>query len=84
MFQVFRAFEYSRVHISLNEVFSKILKIPSIVQKKMIPHMKAFGLSNKMKQKKSKIKKNQNDRLKKRSFSSSANSQYFFVDWSSG
>ena len=35
--------------------------------------MKAFGLFNKMKQ------KNQNGRLKKRSFSSSANSQYFFV-----
>jgi hypothetical protein len=43
---------YSRVHISLDEVFSKILKKPSIVQKKMIPHMKAFGLLNKMKQKK--------------------------------
>ena len=28
---------YSRVHISLDEVFSKILKKPSIVQ---IPHMK--------------------------------------------
>ena len=41
---------YSRVHISLDEVFSKILKKPSIVQKKMIPHMKAFGLFNKMKQ----------------------------------
>jgi hypothetical protein len=42
---------YSRVHISSDEVFSKILKKPSIVQKKMIPHMKAFGLFNKMKQK---------------------------------
>jgi hypothetical protein len=40
---------YSRVHISSDEVFSKILKKPSIVQKKMIPHMKAFGLFNKMK-----------------------------------
>ena len=46
---------YSRVHISSDEVFSKILKKPSIVQKKMIPHMKAFGLFNKMKQKKFKI-----------------------------
>jgi hypothetical protein len=36
--------------------------------------MKAFGLFNKMKQ-----KKNQNGRLKKRSFSSSANSQYSFM-----
>ena len=41
---------YSRVHISSDEVFSKILKKPSIVKKKMIPHMKAFGLFNKMKQ----------------------------------
>ena len=46
--------KYSRVHISWNEVFSKILKKPSIVQKKMMPHMKAFGLFNKMKQKSSK------------------------------
>jgi hypothetical protein len=68
------------VHISSDEVFSKILKKPSIVQKKMIPHMKAFGLFNKMKQKKKIFKKLiQNGRLKKRSFSSSANSQYFFV-----
>jgi hypothetical protein len=42
----------SRVHISSDEVFSKILKKPSIVQKKMLPHMKAFGLFDKMKQKK--------------------------------
>ena len=54
---------YSRVHISSNEVFSKILKKPSIVQKKMIPHMKVFGLFNKMKQ-----KKFQNGSLKKGHF----------------
>ena len=54
---------YSRVHISLDEVFSKILKKQLIVQKKMIPHMKAFGLFNKMKQ-----KKNQNGCLKKGHF----------------
>jgi hypothetical protein len=42
--------------------------------------MKAFGLFNKTKQNKKKIeKKNKNGRLKKRSFSSSDNSQYFFV-----
>jgi hypothetical protein len=45
---------YSRVHISSDEVFSKILKKPSIVQKKMIPHMNAFGLFNKIKKKKKK------------------------------
>ena len=32
---------YSCVHISSDEVFSKILKKPSIVKKNMIPHMKA-------------------------------------------
>ena len=40
---------YSRVHISSDEVFSKILKKSSIVQKKIMPHMKAFGIFNKMK-----------------------------------
>ena len=43
----FDATKYSRVHISSDEVFSKILKKPSILQKKMIPHMKAFGLLKK-------------------------------------
>ena len=42
--------DYSRVHISSDEVFSKILEKPSIVPKKMIPHMKAFGFFDKMKQ----------------------------------
>ena len=43
--------------------------------------MKAFDLFNKMKQKNKKKseKKIQNGRLKKTSFSSSANSQYFFM-----
>jgi hypothetical protein len=60
---------YSRVHITSDEVFSQILKKPSIVPKKMIPHMNAFSLFNKMKQKKKKSeKKNQNGRLKKRHF----------------
>ena len=47
---------YSRVHFSSDEVFSKILKKPSIVQKKMIPHMKASGILNKIKHKKKEIK----------------------------
>ena len=62
---------YSRVHISLDEVFSKILKKQLIVQKKMIPHMKAFGLFNKMKQMFFFVffeKKIQNGRLKKGNF----------------
>ena len=33
---------YSRVHKSWNSFFSKILEKPSIVQKKMLPHIKAW------------------------------------------
>ena len=52
---------YSRKYgISSDEVFFNILKKPSIVQKKVMPHMKAFGLFDKMKQ-----KKFQNGRLTK-------------------
>ena len=36
---------YSRVQKSWNEVFFKILKKPSIVQKKMIPHIKGLDFS---------------------------------------
>ena len=71
---------YSRVHISWNEVFSKILNKPSIVQKWMIPHMKAFSLfidKNKKKISKNPITKNK--KQNKMSFSSSANSQYFLT-----
>jgi hypothetical protein len=49
---------YSRVHISSDEVFSKILRKLSIVQKKMIPHMKAkVFFSGKKKKRKKKIQK---------------------------
>ena len=34
-----------RVHKSLDSFFSKILEKPSIVQKKMIPHMKGLRFS---------------------------------------
>ena len=61
---------YNRVNISSDEVFSKILKKPSIIQKKMMPYMKAFGLFNKMKKKKIQ-KKIQNGWLKKAHFSKS-------------
>ena len=58
---------YSRVHISSDEVFSKILKKPSIVQKKMMPHMKAFGLFNKIKQKiQKKIQKKNSKKIQKK------------------
>ena len=59
---------YSRVHISLDEVFSKILKKPSIVQKKMILHMKAKVVFIGKKQKNKFEKTNQNGRLKKARF----------------
>ena len=78
---------YSFVHISSDEVFSKILKKPCIVQEKMIPHMKALGLFDKMKQKKTFFeKRNQNGRLKKGHFPA-LNFQFSiffcknFMDW---
>ena len=40
----------SRVHISSDEVFSHILKKPTIVQKKMIPHMNGLLVFIEMKQ----------------------------------
>ena len=36
---------YSRVHKSWNSFFSKILEKPSIVQKKMLPHIKGLDFS---------------------------------------
>ena len=36
---------YSRVHKSSDSFFSKILEKPSIVQKKMIPHIKGLDFS---------------------------------------
>ena len=39
-------YTYSRVHISSDSLFSKIPKKPSILQKKMIPHIKAKGFFN--------------------------------------
>ena len=62
---------YSRVHISSDSIFSKILKKSSIVQKKFFPHIKLKGLDFFTEVKQKKI---QNGRLKKTSFSSSANS----------
>ena len=46
---------YSRVQKSWNEVFFKILKKPSIVQKKMIPHMKGLDFSQGWSKKKIKM-----------------------------
>ena len=41
----FFAITYSRVHKSSDSFFSKILEKPSIVQKKMIPHIKGLDFS---------------------------------------
>ena len=38
-------FSYNRVQKNWNEVFFKILEEPSIVQKKMIPHINGLGFS---------------------------------------
>ena len=40
-----RPYKYSRVHKSPPPFFSKILEKPSIVQKKMIPHIKGLDFS---------------------------------------
>ena len=45
---------YSRVHKSSDSFFSKILEKPSIMQKKMIPHIKGLDFSQRWSKKKSK------------------------------
>ena len=73
------------MHINSDEVFSKILKTPSVVQKKMIPHMKAFGLFNIDEMIFFFEKKNQNGRLKKSHFPAPPILNIFcdnFMDWS--
>jgi len=62
------------VHKSLVSFFSKILEKPSIVQKKNDASYKRAAFFTEMKQ-----KKIQNGCLKKTSFSSSTNSQHFFM-----
>ena len=41
----YEIYYYSRVHKSSDSFFSKILEKPSIVQKKMIPHINGLGFS---------------------------------------
>ena len=68
----------------------KILKKPSIVQKKMIPHMKAFGLFKKKKQKKYNFFEKKNSKwppIKEVIFQLRQFSIFFcenFMDWSLG
>ena len=47
--------DYSRVHKSSDSFFSKILEKPSIVQKKMIPHLKGLDFSQRWSKKKFKM-----------------------------
>ena len=77
-------FHYSRVHKSWNSFFSKILEKPSIVQKKNVTSYKRAGFFTEMKQKKFKMADLENSKWppQKHSFSSSANSQYFFMKFS--
>ena len=73
---------YSRVHKSSDSFFSKILEKPSIVQKKMIPHIKGLDFSQRWSKKKiqnGRLRKFKMATSKKTSFSSSANSEYFFM-----
>jgi hypothetical protein len=72
------------VHNSSDEVFCNFLKKQSIVQKKMIPLMKAKVIFiGKYKKKKNLKKNNLKWPTKKSSFPSSANSQYFLakISW---
>ena len=82
-----RAREYSRVHISSDTVFFKILKKPSIVQKWMILYMSGILVFIEMKLKKfffSKKKKIKMANFKKTNFQLRQFSIFFhenFIDW---
>ena len=49
--------KYSRLHIRSDEIFFKIMKKPSIVQKEMIPHMNGLLVFIEIKQKKKIVEK---------------------------
>ena len=83
-------FIYSGVHKSLPPFFSKILKKPSIVQKKMIPHINGLGFSLIWSEKKFKMADLKNSKWlpqKKLIFQLYQFSIFFheiFMDWSLG
>ena len=70
---------YSHVHISSGSLFSKILRKPSMVQKKMISHLIGLLVFFEMKKFFFILKKKSKWPTQKNSFSSSANSKYFFM-----
>ena len=81
---------YSRVHKSSDSFFSKILEKPSIVQKKMIPHIKWLDFSQRWSKKKFKMADLENSKwppqknlvFQLRQFSIFFNEN--FMDWSLG
>jgi hypothetical protein len=78
---------YSRVHISSDSLFYRILKKPSMMQKKMIPHMKGLLVFIEIKQKKQKKSKKNSKwpTQKKLIFQLRQYSIFFhenFMDWS--
>ena len=81
---------YSRVHKSSDSFFSKILEKPSIVQKKMIPHIKGLDFSQRWSKKKFKMADLENSKWppqKKLIFQLRQFSIFFhenFMDWSLG
>ena len=81
---------YSRVHKSSDSFFSKILEKPSIVQKKMIPHIKGLDFSQRWSKKKFKMADLENSKWppqKNLVFQLRQFSIFFhenFMDWSLG
>ena len=81
---------YSRVHISSDSLFSKILKRPFIVQKKMMPHIKGLDFSQRWGKKKFKMADSENSKWppqKNLIFQLRQFSIFFheiFMDWSLG
>ena len=76
-------FIYSRVHISSDTAFLKILKKPSIVQEKMLPDMNLLGFFHTENQKKKFFFEQPNNqkpntkKVNKSHFQGFINSQYF-------
>ena len=81
---------YSRVHKSSDSFFSKILEKPSIVQKKMVPHIKGLDFSQRWSKKKFKMADLENSKWppqKTLIFQLRQFSIFFheiFMDWSLG
>ena len=90
IFSFLQSSTYSRVHKSSDSFFSKILEKPSIVQKKMIPHIKGLDFSQRWSKKKFKMADLENSKWppqKNLIFQLRQFSIFFhenFMDWSLG